>query len=792
MKKLLPIIVALLVVICGLCMLTACGETQNNSSDSEHFPGNCQTKGYTRYYLSNGSYYDVADKEFGDHVYSSENLTAATCTADGSREYTCTLCEHKYSETVPATGHSYQPTSTTATCTQSGSTVYTCANCGDSYSADTAKLEHSPDTAYVRDGNGHKLMCKYGCGIILEQGAHSYGDGETLKTAKCDEKGEVKYTCTRCEYSYVDETPMTPHSYSADTVRPDLACGQNGKKISTCDACGDVKEEAVDPLPHSADGKLSFDEDCHWLVCAYGCGTKLQISAHTFTDTPIPAICIEKSHIMHECDDCGYSYKDVDENSEFSSHLYEAYTCMYCQRDMMLDYIDVFTTAGTSASDKIMIENEQMLVMLLDYITLNHISRDNRKYFYLSYKTDLSHDKTAENYVMNYLNNVLNMTTGTNWGIRTMIPEVTPLTYISAFSNDSNDYTLIATHTPDDEDYPNGLVDQYYSFQFENYPNTRSGDFDDFACYNRLYEMSVLTSDDLFFAFEHGYKPAAVEGSVAETILNEAKAVARKIIDDSMTDTEKVRAIYLWLVQEVQYDHGIVASKPKTWSYYSSYYLEGVFLYNIAVCDGISKAFCVLAGLENIKCVRVTSDDHAWNKVLLDINGDGQKQWYSTDATWGNQKHTVNLSGNKSTFEKLSVDDFLFTDTEKAAKGQAANSYNGVGCDAVTTVNPYANFYFGEAADSTCDYVIESLDEMKALFAYIASCVADCKDNATAIITVDIFITSEYCTEKTNISNAINGAYTRYPNGYKASHSASESKMGEVDGFAVVLYITLK
>ena len=69
--------------------------------------------------------------------------------------------------------------------------------------------------------------------------------------------------------------------------------------------------------------------------------------------------------------------------------------------------------------------------------------------------------------------------------------------------------------------------------------------------------MTVSTSDQLFYAFEHGYMPIAREGSVAQTMLNKAKTVSRKIIDNNMSDLDKVRAIYLWLVQEVQYDYGI-------------------------------------------------------------------------------------------------------------------------------------------------------------------------------------------------------------------------------------------
>lgn len=83
---------------------------------------------------------------------------------------------------------------------------------------------------------------------------------------------------------------------------------------------------------------------------------------------------------------------------------------------------------------------------------------------------------------------------------------------------------------------------------------------------------------------------------------------------------------------------------------YYGYYLEGIFLDKFykkdmhAVCDGKSKAFVLMCGIEGITAVRISgkaSSDgknfggHAWNKVLLDLNGTGDKEWYFVDTTWG-------------------------------------------------------------------------------------------------------------------------------------------------------------
>ena len=49
-----------------------------------------------------------------DHSYTSSVTTAATCTADGVRTYTCSKCGANYTETIAATGHNYVSGSCTA------------------------------------------------------------------------------------------------------------------------------------------------------------------------------------------------------------------------------------------------------------------------------------------------------------------------------------------------------------------------------------------------------------------------------------------------------------------------------------------------------------------------------------------------------------------------------------------------------------------------------------------------------------------------------------------------------
>ena len=186
--------------------------------------------------------------------------------------------------------------------------------------------------------------------------------------------------------------------------------------------------------------------------------------------------------------------------------------------------------------------------------------------------------------------------------------------------------------------------------------------------------MSVSTSNMLYKAVAWGYKPVFM-GSQAENlkqIYDNAKDALSYIVSDEMSEYEKVHAIYDYIIYNVRYDHDCANAQDKyntnnallteeeikelknlnlneKMKHYG-YYLEGIFLNKFykkdmhAVCDGKSKAFVLMCGIEGITAVRISgkalSDGqnpggHAWNKVLLDLNGTGDKEWYFVDTTWG-------------------------------------------------------------------------------------------------------------------------------------------------------------
>ena len=174
----------------------------------------------TTYYVIGGTRYVIEVEADHVHSYQEVSRTAATCTGDGVTTYRCETCGDTYTETTPATGHSYTAAVTAPTCTEKGYTTYTCKRCGEHYTADeVAALGH---------------------------------DYKAVVTAPtCTEKGYTTYTCKRCGDHYTaDEVAALGHDYEAVVTAP--TCTEDGYTTYTCRNCGDRRTgHVVGALGHS-------------------------------------------------------------------------------------------------------------------------------------------------------------------------------------------------------------------------------------------------------------------------------------------------------------------------------------------------------------------------------------------------------------------------------------------------------------------------------------------------------------------------------------------------------------
>ena len=149
------------------------------------------------------------------HSWDSGKVTkAATCTAAGTKTYTCTRCKKTRTETIVATGHkAVKDAAVAATCETAGKTEGShCSVCGIVIKAQTT---------------------------IAALG-HSWDGGKVTKAATCTTAVTKTYTCTRCKKTRTETIAATGHKEVKDAAVA-ATCETTGKtEGSHCSVCGTV------------------------------------------------------------------------------------------------------------------------------------------------------------------------------------------------------------------------------------------------------------------------------------------------------------------------------------------------------------------------------------------------------------------------------------------------------------------------------------------------------------------------------------------------------------------------
>ena len=269
----------------------------------------------------------------------------------------------------------------------------------------------------------------------------------------------------------------------------------------------------------------------------------------------------------------------------------------------------------------------------------------------------------------------------------------------------------------------------YYDIKFGNQQlrnktmTHRDSDYDDFyLTKTNNGTMNVSNSEELWYVIQEGYLPTfSTSNTKAEAFYDQAKDILRYIVNDDMTDFEKARAIFDWEVCSTWYDNDALSDKKHSDNSKTCYFLEGVFEYRTAVCDGFSKVFSMLAGIEGLNCVRAYGYDadlsgHAWDYVKLDDT------WYLVCPTWG--QNDLSKSSSSNIFGQnvglISYDAFL----TKATYFSDTSSYNPTQLiypDTLSATGYYPNISTLDTISNTSyDYYIDSSEELTAIFeAYV-------------------------------------------------------------------------
>lgn len=151
---------------------------------------------------------------------------------------------------------------TAATCSKEGVKTYTCSDCGATKTDTIAKTAHTYGKWTKVDANNHIKSCS--CGDSVQE-KHTWDNGKVTTAATCSKEGVKTYTCSGCGATKTEAINKIAHTYSN-------ACD------TSCNNCGETRTTT-----HQYESKWSSDSQSHWHKCSV-CGDKADNAAHTASD----------------------------------------------------------------------------------------------------------------------------------------------------------------------------------------------------------------------------------------------------------------------------------------------------------------------------------------------------------------------------------------------------------------------------------------------------------------------------------------------------------------------------
>ena len=532
-------------------------------------------------------------------------------------------------------------------------------------------------------------------------------------TATCEKDGEIKYLCEKCNKEMVVKVKAAGHDFVV-LSQNDPTCSVKGSKTEKCNVCGFEHTVEIDCLPHTFRKIEEVDSSCiekgyiinKCDVCGHEERTEKDLVPHTYGEW------VEKVKASEESDgtlerECSVCHHTETKTIQFMEGL-DLSVIQYNLEDNATYNVNSFEELTLIFNSAILNLKSQLICVL--------------KFEFDDFNTMFDNLCKAKTVPFDYK---------VNASLQPLILGGSKL--ILEFEY----YVNPSKSTPQEKVYI-----QRASLNYNPITRIRSSDFDGFKINNAKYTFSGITStEQLVYVLERRVKPVCVSGSNAERVYNNIKAVLREICDDSMSDIEKLKAIHDWIIMNVTYDqelYDLLYAGAEDLKSYTGFYLEGVFDRHNAVCEGISKAFCAMANVEGIPCVRVTGYPtghpngvgHAWNKVYVD--GD----WYIVDAT---SDGTI-IGG---THEVLSYAYFMISDATMKQK------YTGKEYETYVCSKDYNIFETQtiNVNDNVYSLSVKSNNELANVFSFL-------KDHGESGTTIQVYLDYEFSDVATELSKA--------------------------------------
>lgn len=262
-------------------------------------------------------------------------ITEPTCGTAGSKELTCSRCDYKEVTELPATGsHTYGDwvIVNEATCTEDGLRTQTCTVCGDVLEEVIEATGHTfgewtvttPATCET-EGQEERACTNEGCTEVESKVIPALGHElkeEIVKEPTCGEAGSKKISCVHegCTYEEIIELPATEqHTWDAGVITKEATCTEDGMKTYTCNVCKQTKEEVIKAKGHTLKETIVKEPTCgeaglksvRCTVCGYE-DAQVEIpatgkhnwSAWVVTTKPT---CNTAGEETRTCDVCGHT-----------------------------------------------------------------------------------------------------------------------------------------------------------------------------------------------------------------------------------------------------------------------------------------------------------------------------------------------------------------------------------------------------------------------------------------------------------------------------------------------------
>ncbi len=291
------------------------------------------------------------------HDHRSDVTLQPTCTEPGVMTDTCTRCNDVTTRPIPPNGHTpgseatcteaqictvcheclvnklghnYDSVTVDPTCTDRGYDLHTCTHCDSSYLDTFVPAKgHTPGAAATCT---EPQLCTVCSAVVKEEIGHNFS-GTTVEPS-CLGQGYSLHTCTRCSFSYTDNTvpalghkagasatctaPQTctrcssvltkalGHDYEDSTVAP--TCTDQGYTVHTCSRCATTYTDSLLPATGHTPGTAPT---CTTPQLCTVCSTVLaRAQEHNYQATEVAATCMEQGYTLLTCTRCAHSYAD--------------------------------------------------------------------------------------------------------------------------------------------------------------------------------------------------------------------------------------------------------------------------------------------------------------------------------------------------------------------------------------------------------------------------------------------------------------------------------------------------